>query len=166
MLGIDGVPEDMPDLPRGAVPYLPSGVEEILAMVRETPLKPDDELVDIGSGLGRVAIVAHLLSGARAVGIEIQEHLVRAARASAAELGLDAVSFVHANAADSVLDGTVFFLYAPCNGEMLERVVGRLEGAARRRRIAVCAVGVELRDAAFLALRSRCTPAMALYDSR
>jgi SAM-dependent methyltransferase len=166
LLGIDGVPEDVLDLPRGAVPYLPSGVEEIVAMAREIPLKPDDELVDIGSGLGRVVILAHLLSGARAVGIEIQEHLVRAARVSAAELGLDAVSFVHANAAEGALDGSVFFLYAPCNGEMLERVVGRLEAAARRRRIVVCAVGVELHDAPFLALRSRCTPAMALYDSR
>ena len=34
-LGIEEAPCDEPGLPRGAVPYLPCGIEEILAMVRE-----------------------------------------------------------------------------------------------------------------------------------
>jgi hypothetical protein len=145
LLGLDPPPPDLPDLPRGAVPYLPCGVDEILAMVLELPLAPGDALVDLGSGLGRVVLLAHLLSGAKARGVELQPHLVREAEARRAELGLAEVSFVCGRAEEVELDGSVFFLYAPFNGELLERVVGRLEEVARRRPISVCAVGLELR---------------------
>jgi hypothetical protein len=65
LLALPELPADSPGLPAGAVPYLPAGVAEILALVSEAPLREGDELVDLGSGLGRVAILAHLLSGAR-----------------------------------------------------------------------------------------------------
>jgi len=166
LLGLEEPPaDDVADLPRGAVPYLPSGVEEILAMVREAPLRPHDVLVDLGSGLGRVVILAHLLSGARAVGVELQEQLVRSARARCAELALAGVSFVHANAEDLELEGTVFFLYAPFNGEMLARVLRRLEVVARRRPIVVCAVGLELPGVSWLQPRTTSCVVLTLYDS-
>ncbi|RKG80802.1 class I SAM-dependent methyltransferase [Corallococcus exercitus] len=165
LLGFDEPPPDIADLPRGAVPYLPCGVDEILAMVAEVPLRRDDTFVDLGSGLGRVAILAHLLSGARAQGVEIQEPLVHRARACCAELALPLVSFVHANAADIELDGSVFFLYSPFNGEMLSAVLRRLEDVARRRPIVVCAVDFELHGVPWL--RERKTPkvSLTLYDS-
>jgi SAM-dependent methyltransferase len=166
ILRIEELPPDIPDLPRGSVPYLPSGVEEILAMVLEVPLQPDDELVDLGSGLGRVVILAHLLSGARARGVEIQEPLVRSARARCSALALGSVSFVHANAADAELDGSIFYLYAPFNGEMLTRVVRRLEDVARRRPIVVCAVGVEFPGEPWLLPRRTSCALLTLYDSR
>ncbi|MEO6418255.1 MAG: hypothetical protein ABIP39_02540, partial [Polyangiaceae bacterium] len=165
LLGIDPPPPDIPDLPHGSVPYLPCGVEEILAMVLEVPVLPEDELVDLGSGLGRVVILAHLLSGARARGIEIQEPLVRGARARCAELTLPALSFDHADAAEAELDGSVFFLYAPFNGEMLTRVLRRLEGVARRRPIVLCAVGLEFRDVPWLLPRTTSLVSLTLYDS-
>ncbi len=165
LLGIDAPPPDVPNLPRGSVPYLPSGVEEIMTMVREVPVRPDDHLVDLGSGLGRVLILAHLLSGARAHGVEIQEHLVRSATARCAALALVDVSFVHANAVDAELDGSIFFLYAPFNGEMLSRVLQRLEEVARRRRIVVCAVGLEFRDVSWLVPRRTSIVSLTLYDS-
>jgi SAM-dependent methyltransferase len=159
-------PPDRPDLPRGAVPYLPCGVEDILAMVRDVPVTHDDELVDLGSGLGRVVMIANLLTGARARGIEIQDHLVASARARCAALGLTGVTFVHANAADIELDGTVFFLYAPCNGDLLARVVARLEAVARRRPIVVCTVDLELADTPWLVARDRPTSSLTVYRSR
>jgi SAM-dependent methyltransferase len=162
LLGIELPPPDMPDLPRGAVPYLPCGVDEIVAMVRDAPVRADDELVDLGSGLGRVAILAHLLSGARVRGIEIQEHLVQRARARCAELALPAVAFTHANAAEVELDGSSFFLYAPFNGEMLARVLERLGRVARRRPIVVGAVGLEL-HVPWLVARPSSRVALALY---
>jgi hypothetical protein len=164
LLGIDLPPPDMPDLPRGAVPYLPCGVEEILATVREVPLCADDTLVDLGSGLGRVVLLGHLLSGARAVGVELQSHLVAGAAQRAADLHLTGVSFVHANAADIELDGSVFFLYAPCNGAMLTRVIARIENVARRRPIVVAAVGLELHDVPWLMRRPTSSRALTLYD--
>lgn len=163
LLGIEPPPADAP-LPRGAVPYLPCSADAVLAMVRLAPLAADHAFVDLGSGLGRVVMLAHLLTGARAVGVEIQEHLVHASRERAAALGLADVSFVHANAADVELDGSVFFLYAPFNGELLQRVLARVERAAHRRAIVVCAVDVEL-EVPWLVRRASSTLALAMYDS-
>lgn len=165
LLGIDGPPPDVPDLPRGAVPYLPCGVDEILRMLAEVPVRAEDALVDLGSGLGRVVILVHLLSRARACGIEIQEPLARSARLRGEALGLGGVSFVHGNAADAELEGTIFFLYAPCNGGMLTAVLRRLEAVARRHAIVVCAVGLEFRDVPWLAPRTTSSVSLAVYDS-
>jgi SAM-dependent methyltransferase len=166
LLGIDWPPPDIPDLPRGSVPYLPSGVEEILATVLEVPLRKDDDFVDLGAGLGRAAILAHLLSGVRVRGIEIQEPLVRSAKARCIELALEGVSFVHRDAAESDLDGSIFFLYAPFNGEMLTRVLRRLEQVASRRAIVLCAVELEFRGVSWLSPRKTSSVSLTLYDSR
>ena len=164
-LGIEEPPPDEPDLPRGAVPYLPCGVDEILTMVLEVPLRARDDLVDLGSGLGRVSILAHLLSGARARGVEIQEPLVRRASALCARLRLADVTFMQADAAETALDGTVFFFYAPFNGSMLARVLERVEEVARRRRIVVGAVGLEFREVPWLVARKTSSVSLTLYDS-
>lgn len=162
---IEELPSDATDLPRTSVPYLPSGVDEILTMIREAPVGPDDHFVDLGSGLGRVAFLVHLLCGARASGLEIQEHLVESARARGAELGLTAVRFEHADVSVTDLDGSVFFLYDPFHGETLRLALRRLEDVARRRRIIVCAVGLELHDAPRLTARATSSVALTLYDS-
>jgi SAM-dependent methyltransferase len=164
ILGLESLPPDA-DLPRGSVPYLPCGVEEILSMLRDVPIRPDDEFVDLGSGLGRVAILVHLLSGARARGIEIQGHLVGCARARCAALALPDVSFLHADAAETELDGSIFFLYAPFNGPMLTAVLRRIEDVARRRPIVVSTVGVELRGLDWLRPRASSNASLSLYDS-
>src|SRR5262249_29302480 len=124
------------------------------------------ELVDLGAGLGRVVLLVHLLSGARARGVEIQAPLVQRARQRCAELALAAGSFVHADAADCELDGSVFFLYAPFGGDVLARVLRRLEGVAGGRPMAVAGVGLELPDAPWLTARSTSSAALTLYESR
>jgi SAM-dependent methyltransferase len=165
LLGLESPPPDAHDLPRGSVPYLPCGVDEILTVLRDVPIRPDDTLVDLGSGLGRVAILVHLLGGARTSGIEIQEHLVRRARAVCEALGVPDVSFVHGDAAEAALDGSIFFLYAPFNGRMLTAVLRRIEDVARRRSIVVCTVGVELGGLAWLRPRESSSASVSLYDS-
>jgi hypothetical protein len=164
VLGFEPPPPDIPDLPRESVPYLPCGVDEILAMLREVSVGSEHELVDLGSGLGRVVILSRLIAGARAHGIEIQEPLVRRARARAVALGAD-VSFTHANVADVELDGSIFFLYAPCNGEMLTAVLARLKEVAERRPIVVCAVGLEFQGVSWLVPRKIECVSLAVYDS-
>jgi SAM-dependent methyltransferase len=166
VLGLESLVPDMPGLPRGAVPYLPCGVDDVLALLREAPVGPDDAFVDLGSGLGRVVLLARLLTGARASGIELQGHLVEAAREATSALGLDRVSFTHADASVADLDGTVFFLYAPFNGAMLDQVLGRLEAVARRRPIIVCTVGVELGHVPWLVARTSPHVARMIYDLR
>lgn len=164
VLGLPELPPDSP-LPRGSVPYLPAPVEDILAMVAEAPLRADDVLVDIGAGLGRVLLLAHLLSGARGHGVEIQPALVAGARRCAEELRLSGVSFAEANAKDASLEGSVFFMYSPFNGDTLDSVVNKLREVATRRPIVVCAVGLELPAAPWLVRRETTSPALVLYDS-
>jgi SAM-dependent methyltransferase len=165
LFGFEACPPDMPSLPRGAVPYLPAGVDELLAFVHEAPVGVDDVVVDIGAGVGRAAVLVHLLSGAHARGIELQEPLVALARARCAALRLEDVTFVAADACDVMLDGSAYFLYAPCNGAMLARVLERLHDVARRRHIIVGAVGVELPGVEWLRARPTSCMSLTLYDS-
>lgn len=166
VFGLPELPVDVPHLPRESVPYLPCGVDEILAMVRDVPLRAEDELVDLGSGLGRVLMLAHLLSGAACRGFEIQEPLVLDARARCADLRLPHISFVLADATEADLDGTVFFLYAPFSGEMLTRAIKRIQTVAARHPIVVCTVGLELNDVSWLVARACKTVTLTVYDSR
>ncbi len=164
LLGLPEAPEEEP-LPRGAVPYVPCEVDDIVAVVRELPLRPEDLFVDLGSGLGRVVLISHLLSGARAHGIELQPRLVKLAQDRAAALGLSRVTFAQGDAAEAPLEGTVFFLYSPFNGEMLTRVLRRLKMLAQTRSIAVCCVDMELADARWLRARPTSRAGLTIYQS-
>lgn len=167
MLGLKELPDDVADLPRGAVPYLPCGVDEILAMVADAPVRAADAFVDVGAGLGRVAILVHLLSKAHASGIEIQAPLVSAARALSARLGLGEreVTFVHGDAATAHLDGTVFFFYAPFGRDILDVVLARLRHVAERHPIVLGTVGFEIHDVPWLRERKSSHVALTLYDA-
>lgn len=162
VLGIEAAPDDR-DLPRGAVPYLPCSVDEIVTALDAVPVGEDDDFVDLGAGLGRVSILAHLLTGARARGIELQPHLVDLANARAASLDLP-VTITAGDVAEAALVGSVFFLYAPFNGTLLARVLTRIRQAARERPLAVCAVALEL-EAPWLAPRSRPSATVTVYDA-
>ena len=164
LLGLEEAPPDSAELPRGAVPYLPCGVAEILTLAHELPLRPDDTLVDLGAGLGRVVMLAHLLSGVRGRGIEVQAPLVERARARSAALDLPDVSFIHADAAAADLDGSIFFLYAPFTGPTLARVLHRLEALAQRQRITLCTVDLELSHLTWLTPRKTSSAALMLYE--
>lgn len=166
LLGLDDAPPDDVELPRGCVPYLPCGVGEIMGWVRAVPLTASDTLVDLGSGLGRVVMLAHLLSGARATGIEIQTPLVQAAQARSAALGLTGVSWLHGDAATVPLpaDASAFFLYAPFTGDTLSRVLSRLAQVAQRRAIVVGTVDLDLHGVAWLRPRAAGHTTLSVYD--
>jgi SAM-dependent methyltransferase len=165
LLGLDEIPDDGVELPRGGVPYLPSGFAEILAMVDEVPLGAGDHLVDVGAGVGRVVLLAHLLTGARATGVEVQARLVAIARERAAALGLANVSFLHNDAGEVTMEGSVFYLYAPCNGELLARVLARLEDVARRHPIVVATVDLDLGAIPWLRARPTGRSSLRIFDS-
>jgi hypothetical protein len=154
VLGIDSFPEDCPHLPRGCVPYLPCPIDVLLRMIDLAGVRHDDVFVDVGSGLGRAATVVHLLTGAAAIGLEIQPHLVRASRDMSARLTLSRVSVLEGDAAQLVglvTIGSVFFLYCPFSGERLAKVMNDLQGIARTRTIRVCCVDLPLPRCSWLA---------------
>jgi SAM-dependent methyltransferase len=165
LLALPELPADLPGLPPGTVPYLPCDVDAIVHTVREAPVTAADVFVDLGAGLGRPALLAHLLSGARAVGVELQPHLVSHARTAAAGLGLDAVQFIAADASTGdIPDGTVYFIYASFNGAALARVLAGLERIAVQRPIVLCAVDFDVR-VPWLRERRSATPQLVFYDS-
>ncbi len=126
------------DLPRDS-PHVASGVMEILFALDRTALGPDDVLVDVGSGLGKVAMLAELLGGAAALGVDDDPRLVEEARRASAALGLRRCHFERADACDAELGaGTVFYLYAPFAGRKLASFLAKLEPVARSRRCFVC----------------------------
>jgi SAM-dependent methyltransferase len=166
--GLDDLPADGPALPSGCVPYLPCSVDSLLQLVEHAPLRASDVFVDVGSGLGRAAALVHLLTGAPAVGLEIQPALVAAARALVARLGLPEVSFVDGDApelAAPLARGSVFLLYCPFSGDRLERLLARLDPVARIRPIRICCVDLPLPPRDWLTLASTPSPALAIYQS-
>lgn len=147
VFGLGELPDDGPDLPRGCVPYLPSSVDTLLRMVEYANVQTNDVFVDVGSGLGRATVLTHFLTGAAAIGLEIQSSLVRSSRALAARLNASRVSVIEGDAAHLtgyITIGSVFFLYCPFGGERLARVLDNLEAIARIRQIRVCCVDLPL----------------------
>ena len=140
---LDEIPDDDPELPRGCVPYLPCPVATVLEALQQARVTDTDVFVDVGSGAGRTALLANLLTGASCIGVEIQPSLVQAARGRAAWLNLERTRFVQGDAADLlrfIPIGSVFFLNCPFGGERVQRVLDDLEAIARTRQIRVCCV--------------------------
>ena len=147
VLGLDELPSDDPQLPQGCVPYLPCSVDALLRVVDQAGVHASDVFVDIGSGIGRAATLVHLLTGASAIGLEIQPALALAARDLAGRLLLSRVPCIEGDAAKltgSMMIGTVFFLYCPFSGERLVQVLDELETIARTRMLRVCCVDLPL----------------------
>lgn len=147
VFGLDELPSDGPELPRGCVPYLPCSVERVLRLLALAEVGAGDVFVDVGSGVGRATALAHLLTGAGAIGIEIQPELVARARALAARLNAPRVTVIEGDAARLtryVPIGSVFFLYCPFSGARLDEVMMALEAIARTRVIRVCCADLPL----------------------
>jgi SAM-dependent methyltransferase len=165
VLGLGALPEDA-ELPRGCVPYLPCSVDALIEIVDRAEIGPDDVFVDVGAGIGRATALVHLVTGAAAIGIEIQAALVEVARDLAGRVS-SRIEHVHGDAVElaaSLATGTVYFLYCPFSGERLERVLAELEAIARTRPIRVCCVDLPLPARAWLA-ETFASGGVAIYGS-
>ena len=165
---IDEIPPDDPDLPRGCVPYLPCPVATVLDAVHQADVTRDDVFVDVGSGIGRAALLAHLKTGAGCIGLEIQPVLARTAQGRADWLKLGRLRFVQGDAADMVRFipiGTVYFLYCPFGGDRLQRFLDGLQDVARTRQIRVCCVDMPPLEVSWLAKLPSASLHIDVYQS-
>ena len=107
------------------VPTAQPIVEEMLDLARVTP---SDVVYDLGSGDGRIVIIAAQKYGARGVGIELDPALVAASRQVARDAQLaDRVSFIEGDLFDADLkDATVVTLF------LSDSVNRRLEARLKR----------------------------------
>jgi hypothetical protein len=122
--------------------YQPTPARHIFHLLAETALGADDILLDLGSGLGHVPLMAAICTTARAIGIEREPAYVQCARQCAAELGLTNAAFIEADVRDADLSrGTVFYLYTPFTGGMLASVLQLLRDEAQHRPIRIATFG-------------------------
>jgi len=76
--------------------WVPSPDDVVERMLRMAQTTPQDFVVDLGSGDGKIAIAAARIFGARALGIEFNPDMVRLSRDNARKAGVaDRVDFVH-----------------------------------------------------------------------
>lgn len=135
VLGIAYPPLEERALGRELVTYTPSGYAEIVHALDVTKLARGARLLDIGAGMGKVALLAALLSGAHVIGLECEAPLVDEARAAAAALGLgvDAARFDVGDVRDVALPAVdVVFMYVPFTGATFVEVMHRVTAMSPR----------------------------------
>lgn len=168
VLGIDALVDDGPGLPAGCVPYFPCPIDVLSLMFDAAQVGRHDVFVDVGSGIGRATTLAHFLTGAAAIGIEVQPGLAEISRAMTRKLGADRVATIVGDASELVgfiPIGTVFFLYCPFSGARLERVLDALQSIAATRPIRICCVHLPLLNRPWLELVASPRSELAIYRS-
>jgi len=122
--------------------YQPTPARHVFAMLARTALGSSDVLVDLGSGLGHVPLLAGICTDARAIGIELEPAYVACARQVAVDLAVPRVEFLQQDARTvDFSSGTVFYLYTPFRGAIMREVLERLRTEAVRRDIRICTFG-------------------------
>lgn len=114
----------------------------IFQLVEMARLKPGDIFFDIGSGLGQVGMLVNLLTGAPAIGLEYEAAYCNYAKTCTANLNLTDVQFINTDARNANYSrGTVFFMYTPFEGDMLQQVLHVLQQQAEQRPIRLFTYG-------------------------
>lgn len=140
--------------------YHASGLTPVLTALLEARPDEHDVFVDLGSGLGKVTALARLTTTARVRGIELQERLI------ARSVKLEGIEYLHGDLRTAPLDdGTIFFLYNPVTGAVLEQLISRLRAVAEHHAIVVCALGVPLRPQPWLRPRTLDHFWLQVFDS-
>jgi hypothetical protein len=142
VLAIDEPEIDDPVPPADMVFYQPSPARHIVDGIRRASIAAHEVVLDLGSGLGHVPILAHVLTGARTRGVEREPAYVDSASRAASALALGDVTFVVGDARDAILASVdVFYLFTPFIGTVLRDVLARIEAEATRRAVRVVVLG-------------------------
>lgn len=124
------------------MPYQPTPARHIFDLIDRTALTAADVFVDLGSGLGHVAMMVSIITRACSLGIEVEAPYVERAQQCARSLNLNRVVFVHEDAREADLrGGTLFYLFTPFVGSVLRAVLNRLKHEAAARPIRICCFG-------------------------
>jgi hypothetical protein len=142
LLPLQAMPEQTKDLEPDMIFYQKTPARIVFELVEKVQFTKDDVFFDLGSGLGQVAILVNLLTGIPTKGVEFEPAFCNYARDCAADLNLSGVTFINADARQvDYSDGTVFFMYTPFKGEMLQEVLEQLRKESLFRKIKVITYG-------------------------
>jgi hypothetical protein len=162
---INQVPEGTRPIQSEMVQYKATPARIIFSLIDQVPFTADDVLYDLGAGLGRIPLCVGLLSPAQAKGVEYEPAYCTFAQQRADRLNLSRVTFLSIDAREAdYTDGTIFFLYTPFTGKMLQDVLDRLRHEAQTRPITVAAYGPCNRDVAQQPWLNLCQPPQGLQD--
>ncbi len=105
-------------------------------------VNPGDVFVDLGAGLGQVNMLVNLISGAVSVGIECEPAYCDYAIGCATALNLPDIAFINTDARKADLStGTIFFMYTPFSGGMMQEVLNILREESKKRAIRIFTYG-------------------------
>ncbi|MDH4324074.1 MAG: SAM-dependent methyltransferase [Betaproteobacteria bacterium] len=123
------------DQPVDAGPYVPSPQSVVSDMLKLAEVGPEDFVIDLGSGDGRIVRTAALIFGARGFGVEIKDELVRQSNADAEREGIAArVKFIKADLFKTdISQATVLTMYLlPDTVNLLrDKLLGELRPGTR-----------------------------------
>ena len=136
------IPEETMEREPEMVFYQKTPARIIFEMIELAELREGDVFFDIGSGLGQVAILVHLVSGVTARGIEYEPAYCNYAQACVSRLNLSNVEFISTDARKAdYSEGTVFFMYTPFEGSMLQDMLEILQKQSQKKVIRIFTYG-------------------------
>jgi predicted RNA methylase len=136
------MPEQTRDLEPEMVYYQKTPARIVFELAEKVHFIKEDIFFDIGAGLGQVAILVHLLTGIPARGIEFEPAFCDYAGDCAAALHLRDVTFINVDARKAdYSEGTVFFMFTPFKGEILQEVLAILQKESQWRKIKIITYG-------------------------
>jgi SAM-dependent methyltransferase len=139
---LQAMPEQIKDLEPEMVYYQKTPARIVFELVDKSHFLKEDVFFDLGSGLGQVAILVNLLAGITAKGVEFEPAFCNYARDCAAELNLCNVTFINADARKAdYSEGTIFFMFTPFKGEILQEVLEILRKESLLRKIKIITYG-------------------------
>lgn len=142
LLSALSIPQESREREPEMVYFQKTPVRIIFELAAKVHLSKEDVFYDLGSGLGQVSILMHLLTGATAKGVELEPAFCRYANDCASNLNLKQVTFIQADARTAdYSEGTVFFLYTPFEGQILQEVLEKLRVESQNRRITLFTYG-------------------------
>ncbi len=101
-----------------------------------------DVFFDLGSGLGQVVILLYLLTGITAKGVEFEPEYFDYANKCALQFNLSNVEFINEDARNlDYSEATIFFLYTPFKGKMLQDMMNGLQKVAKKKSIRIFTYG-------------------------
>jgi SAM-dependent methyltransferase len=136
------MPEQTKILESDMVGYQKTPARVVFELVERFHFRQEDVFFDLGSGLGQVAILVNFLTGVTVKGIEFEPAFCDYAGDCAADLNLSNVTFINVDARKADYSkGTIFFMYTPFRGGILEEVLAALRKESLGRKIKIITYG-------------------------
>lgn len=115
-------------------PHVPASEDAVRKMLQFAELEIGEELYDLGSGDGRIIIMAAKEFGVKATGVELREDLVEHTRKRIEELGLSRVEVVHGDLMDAEIsnaDVITLYLTTSANEKIAPKLMKELRPGSR-----------------------------------